>query len=152
MVNYANGNPVALKALGSYIYCRREEEWKCASSELKKVFNKEIHNVLKTSYDGLNENQKEIFLDISCFFIGEEKDHVERKLDGCRYCAEIGIPVLVDESLITIRDKKIQMHNLLQEMGREIVRQESVKDAGKPSRLFIPEESYQVLRNGTVRA
>lgn len=78
MVYYANGNPLALKVLGSFFHCRRKEEWQSALIELKKVLNKEIHSVLKISYDGLNDNQKEIFFDISCFFKGKDKVRVQR--------------------------------------------------------------------------
>ncbi|KAL9432401.1 hypothetical protein AB3S75_027435 [Citrus x aurantiifolia] len=37
------------------------------------------------------------------------------------------------------------MHDLLQGMGREIVRQESIKDPGKRSRLWNHEDIYHVL-------
>ncbi|KAL9411632.1 hypothetical protein AB3S75_045269 [Citrus x aurantiifolia] len=41
------------------------------------------------------------------------------------------------------------MHDLLQEMGREIVRQESTKDPGKRSRLWHHEDIYEVLNKNT---
>ncbi|KAG5514278.1 hypothetical protein RHGRI_035622 [Rhododendron griersonianum] len=37
------------------------------------------------------------------------------------------------------------MHDLLGDMGREIVRQESVKDPGRRSRLWYHEDSHGVL-------
>ncbi|MCH85944.1 TMV resistance protein N-like, partial [Trifolium medium] len=39
------------------------------------------------------------------------------------------------------------MHALIQEMGREIVRQESTKDPGRRSRLYDHKEVYDVLKN-----
>ncbi|KAL9411646.1 hypothetical protein AB3S75_045282 [Citrus x aurantiifolia] len=41
------------------------------------------------------------------------------------------------------------MHDLLQEMGREIVRQESIIDPGKHSRLWHHEDIYQVLNKNS---
>jgi hypothetical protein len=43
------------------------------------------------------------------------------------------------------------MHDLLQEMGREIVRQESPKEPGKRSRLWFHEDVRHVLEENTVR-
>ncbi|XP_052292200.1 disease resistance protein RPP2B-like [Citrus sinensis] len=62
---------------------------------------------------------------------------------------EIGISVLVDKSLIAIDSyNKIRMHDLLQELGREIVRQESI-NPGNRSRLWHHEDIYEVLTYNT---
>ncbi|KAL6315879.1 hypothetical protein AAG906_012215 [Vitis piasezkii] len=70
----------------------------------------------------------EIFLDVACFFNGEDKDRVTRTLDACNFSAEIGIGVLSDKCLIDIFDNNISMHTLLQQMGRDIVRQKYPED------------------------
>ncbi|XP_042964361.1 disease resistance protein RPP2B-like [Carya illinoinensis] len=41
------------------------------------------------------------------------------------------------------------MHDLLQEMGKEIVRQESSKEVGKRSRLWFHEDVRHVLEENT---
>ncbi|XP_024042961.1 disease resistance protein RPS6 [Citrus clementina] len=62
---------------------------------------------------------------------------------------EIGISVLVDKSLIAIGSyNQIRMHDLLQELGREIVRQESI-NPGNRSRLWHHEDIYEVLTYNT---
>ena len=74
IVNYVEGLPLALKVLGSSLRGRTDVSfWK---AQLQKVrVNPEIHNILKLSYDGLNdETEKAIFLDIVFFFIGKDKD------------------------------------------------------------------------------
>ena len=43
------------------------------------------------------------------------------------------------------------MHDLIQEMGRNIVRQESPKEPGQRSRLWLYEDIKHVLMNDTVR-
>ena len=42
------------------------------------------------------------------------------------------------------------MHDLLQDMGQELVRQESPKEPNKCSRLWIYEDIAHVLKNNTV--
>ena len=87
-------------------------------------------------------------MDIACFFAGEDKNLVTKILDDSNYV----LNVLVDKSLLRIsRYNKLQMHDLLQEMGREIVRQESVKEPGKRSRLWDHEDVYHVLKRNKVR-
>ena len=48
--------------------------------------------------------------------------------------------------------KKLWMHDLLEEMGLEIVRQQSMKEPGKRSRLRIAEDICHVFTNNTVRS
>ncbi|KAL3568189.1 hypothetical protein D5086_030840, partial [Populus alba] len=48
----------------------------------------------------------------------------------------IGIPVLIEKSLISVSRDQVWMHNLLQIMGKEIVRYESPEEPGRRSRLW----------------
>ena len=145
-VNYAGGIPLALKVLGSFLRCQREEKWKAALDKLKKVPNNRLHNILKTSYDTLDDKEQSIFLDIACFFIGKERDFVERILN-----CDLEVDSLIDKSLLTVSyDNKLWMHDLIQEMGQEIVRKESIIEPGKRSRLWIAKDIYHVLTNNTV--
>ena len=150
VVNYAKGLPLALIVLGSFLAGRRIDVWKSALESLKKIPKREIVDILKVSYDGLEEMVKEIFLDIACFFRGEKKYRVIEILENCGFDAGIGISILMDKSLITIEFGQLQMHDLLQEMGREIIRQESA-EPGKRSRLWLCEDLLHVLTNNTVR-
>ena len=99
----------------------------------KKNPKKEIFDILKISYDGLEEMWKEIFLDIACFFIGWSKFEVIHILENCYFNAGIGIRVLLDKSLlsVTVYNKKLGMHDLLQEMCEKIVRQQSCGELGR---------------------
>ena len=94
---------------------------------------------------------KEIFLDIACFFRGKTKDRVVEILEKCGFDARIGIRVLIDKSLLAIENNKLCMHDLVQEMGKEIIRQESRGEPGKRSRLWLIEDLFHVLTKDTVR-
>ncbi|KAB2636371.1 TMV resistance protein N-like [Pyrus ussuriensis x Pyrus communis] len=52
-------------------YAGGKEEWEDLLKKLKKYPNKDIQNAFKVSYDRLEENEQEIFLDIACCYKGE---------------------------------------------------------------------------------
>ncbi|KAM6596529.1 hypothetical protein CsatA_007053 [Cannabis sativa] len=144
-VNYAGGVPLALKVLGSFLRCQKKEKWETALDKIKKRSSNKLQTILKTSYDELDDSEQSLFLDIACFFIGDERNFVERMLS-----CDIEVDNLVDKSLIVVSlDNKLWMHDLIQEMGQEIVRKESIKEPGKRSRLWIAEDIYHVLKNNT---
>ena len=149
-VGCVKGLPLALKVLGSFLFSKTEAEWESALEKLKRKPNMEVQNVLRISFDGLDETERELFLDIACFFKGQPKDFATRILYGCNFHPEVGMRVLSDKCLITLSDRFIGMHDLLQEMGWEIVRQTSPKEPGKWSRLWDPEDIYRVLTRNTV--
>jgi len=152
IIHYARGLPLALTVLGSDLHGRSINEWKSALDKYKRSPNKSIQEILKVSYDGLDDNEKDIFLDIACFFKGKPADYVIKILDGCGFSSDIGIKVLMEKSLITVdQPNKFVMHDLLQEMGREIVRQESPTEPGERSRLWFHEDVCHVLEENTVR-
>ncbi|KAL6315670.1 hypothetical protein AAG906_005758 [Vitis piasezkii] len=134
---YAQGLPLALKVL----------EWRNQLDKLKSTPDMKIYEVLKISYDGLDDKEKNIFLDIACFFKGEDKEYVVEILDGCAFFSLSGIRALIDKSLITISSNKLMMRDLIEEMGREIVCEQSLEDPGKRSRLWFPEDIYDATEN-----
>ncbi|KAJ8747900.1 hypothetical protein K2173_012790 [Erythroxylum novogranatense] len=148
VVSYANGLPLALDILGSFLCGRSINEWKNALDRLKEIPERKILDKLQISFDGLDEMEKKIFLDIACFFNGESFHTTKRILKTCGFYPKIGIRVLLDKSLVNIDSgEKISMHDLLQEMGQEIVRRESHEDPGKRSRLWLHKDVYHVLHN-----
>ncbi|XP_028751313.1 TMV resistance protein N-like [Neltuma alba] len=146
IVAYSGGLPLALQVLGSYLFDREVEEWESVLEKLRKFPNNKITKKLKVSFDGLSDLlEKEIFLDISCFFIGMDRNYVTQILNGCGFFADIGIKTLVERSLVTIDKKnKLGMHDLLRDMGREIIREQSRK-LGKRSRLWFRKDARAVL-------
>ncbi|XP_019079004.1 disease resistance protein RPV1 isoform X2 [Vitis vinifera] len=148
-LNYTKGIPLALKILGRFLYNRSKKEWESELEKLRRIPNKEIQDVLRISFDGLDDNQKDIFLDIACFFKGQDKDYVIKLLKSCDFFPEIEIRNLIDKSLVTISYNKLCMHDLIQEMGWEIVRQESIKDPGKRSRLWVNDDVIDMLTTNT---
>ena len=114
IIDYANGLPLALKVLGGSLFGKTTSEWESALCKLKTIPHIEIHNVLRISFDGLDDVDKGIFLDVACFFKGNDKDYVSRILGPY---AEYGITTLNDRCLLTISKNMLDMHDLIQQMG-----------------------------------
>ncbi|CAL8082424.1 unnamed protein product [Prunus armeniaca] len=145
VVDYIEGIPLALKVMGSlFLGCKSKKEWEDQLNKLKRFPSEEIKKALRVSYDGLEENEKEIFLDIACFHKGYSRNYVKESLDGRGFCGEVGIKVLIDRSLISISKGRIEMHDLVQEMGRAIVCEQRIEER---SRLFTARDVYQLLNN-----
>nr|XP_011470001.1 PREDICTED: TMV resistance protein N-like isoform X2 [Fragaria vesca subsp. vesca] len=145
-VEYAQGLPLALKVLGAFLDNKSICEWEDELEKLKEIPHIEIQGVLRTSFDGLDASQKDIFLDIACFFRGMEKGYVTRILESCGFYPHSGLRVLFDRALVTMTDdNRLEMHDLVKDMGWEIIRQQCIKDPGKRSRLWIYEDVVHVL-------
>jgi len=147
---HVQGNPLALKVLGSSLYGKSIEEWHSALNKLAQ--HPQIERALRISYDGLDSEQKSIFLDIAHFFKGR------MLILDCFYgrSVKFDISKLIDKCLISIaKDSlfgdKLEMHDLLQEMAFNIVRAES-DFPGERSRLCHPPDVVQVLEENKVKA
>ncbi|KAL2659004.1 hypothetical protein AAZX31_03G069700 [Glycine max] len=151
LIEYSGGLPLALEVLGCYLFDMEVTEWKTVLQKLKRIPNCQVQKKLKISYDGLSDDtEREIFLDIACFFIGMDRNDVICILNGCGLFAEHGIRVLVERSLVTVDDKnKLGMHDLLRDMGREIIRAKSPKEPEERSRLWFHEDVLDVLSKET---
>ncbi|XP_040372381.1 LOW QUALITY PROTEIN: disease resistance-like protein DSC1 [Rosa chinensis] len=147
VVDHAAGIPLALNILRSlFLRCKSKEEQELLWEKLKKFPDKKLQNVYKASYDGLEGNEREIFLDIACFHKREKLCDVKRILAACGLFPDDGIKILTDMSLISIKDNCIWMHDVIQEMGWQIVREECTEEPGKRSRLHNGEDVCDVLK------
>ncbi|KAI9115549.1 hypothetical protein K1719_013218 [Acacia pycnantha] len=153
VVDYAGGLPLALQVLGSFLCKRSTAEWRDTLNKLKQNLHKDIFKILRISYDGLDDDEeyKTIFLDIACFFNWEKRVEVTKILENCGLHPTIGIQVLIEKCLLSTYisfngQEYVYMHDLLQEMGKNIVRQESPGDAGRRTRLWTSEQIDQVFR------
>ncbi|KAI9127463.1 hypothetical protein K1719_002022 [Acacia pycnantha] len=149
VVDYCEGIPLALIVLGSFLHGRGEELWKSAMEKLNQTLHKNIFNVLKLSFDGLDDAQKNVFLDLAFF----SKESWRIFLEDCtRHLydsyAHIDISVLKERSLISVNEYGyIEMHTLLIEMALEISRQHLMSNPEKPFRLWRHQDIYHVFNN-----
>ncbi|KAJ0837134.1 putative TIR domain, P-loop containing nucleoside triphosphate hydrolase [Helianthus annuus] len=153
VVCYAGGLPLTIKVLGSYMCGKTKPEWKDALARLKTIPLKESLKVLELSYESLEDDYKELFLDVACFLRHWEKDNAIRMLESCGFNATNGLRVLEQKSLIniveTFRGGFISMHDRVIEMGENIVRREHPDEPERHSRLWVQEEIERVLADNS---
>ncbi|CAL9020043.1 unnamed protein product, partial [Prunus brigantina] len=129
VLHCAKGLPLALKTLGSFLYMRDQDAWNSMLHNVEKIPNPTVFHSLKVSYDGLEEMEKKIFLHVACFHKGKDKEKIIEILDSIWDISSlIGMDILIEKSLLTIkknydRSDTVEMHDLIQEMAWEIVRQ-----------------------------
>ncbi|CAA7021988.1 unnamed protein product [Microthlaspi erraticum] len=127
VIQYSSGNPLALSLYGKFLSHKKPMELETEMLRLKQTPLPSILEAFKSSYNTLNENEKTMFLDIACFFNGENVDYVMQLFEGCGFFPHVGIYVLVEKCLVTILENKMQMRNLIHVIGKEISIEESVQ-------------------------
>ncbi|XP_010068374.1 disease resistance protein RUN1-like [Eucalyptus grandis] len=145
--SFSKGLPLVLIVMGSFLSGKSVKEWQRAFDRLKEISQEDVHDILRIVIDGLEANERTIFLDIACFLNGYDKEVIIKSLDQCSVYATSGIEILAQKLLICIDDNNnIWMHDLLQEMGRRIVIQECPENPNKRSRIWCHEDALQVIR------
>ncbi|XP_039172552.1 TMV resistance protein N-like [Eucalyptus grandis] len=142
------GLPLALEVIGSLLHSKSKMTWKDTLKKLKKVPNEDVQKKLLISYEELEYEQRQIFLDIACHCIGEERIPAYYMWKACEFFPKTGFSVLIHLSLIkVIEDDRLWMHDQLRDLGREIVRQECFLVPGKRSRLWCLTDALNVVQN-----
>ncbi|KAM7518929.1 hypothetical protein LguiB_017891 [Lonicera macranthoides] len=148
VVYRCGGIPLAHEILGSSLSGKSIDVWRSTLEKLEAIPDAQIIRQLKLSYESLrDEHDKNLFLHIACFFVRNEISDTVEILDGCGFFTRVGIESLADRCLVTIDiGNKLMMHQLIQEMGRQIVDQESPQEPGRRSRLWRHKDSISVLK------
>ncbi|XP_056163794.1 disease resistance protein L6-like isoform X2 [Syzygium oleosum] len=129
IVSTAGGLPLALEAIGSSLFGEETrgiwEEW---LQKLKKTPHEDVLGKLKISYDALEPKHQQIFLDIACFFIGEDKTNPMYMWKDREFFPERAIKVLIKRCMIEVLDDdRFGMHDQFRDLGREIAKQEHTR-------------------------
>ncbi|VVA40984.1 PREDICTED: TMV resistance [Prunus dulcis] len=124
-IDYAQGLPLAITLLGSHLCNKGIHRWQTILDGYEGEPYLGIQKILRKSYDALENSMQQVFLDIACFFKGEDKDYVIQVLRSCKQkVSQDCIEVLVEKAIITIECNRIWMHDLLEKMGKDIVHEE----------------------------
>ncbi|KAI3683272.1 hypothetical protein L1987_83775 [Smallanthus sonchifolius] len=119
---------------------KKKDSWKRALTEVADLKGKDAKDRKETEFI------KELFKHIACYFVRSDRDVTETILNACDINTRSGITHLTERCLLSIGPhNKLMMHQLVQEMGRDLVRQESPHKPWERSRLWCHEESFKVL-------
>lgn len=138
IVERTGGLPLAIEVTGSSLSEEEKGVWKEKLAELGEVPDDKVLKKLLISYDRLTPDQKQIFLDVACFFMGEDIHVAFCMWDDLRPNNPFGpVEALLRKSFVKIKDDdKIYMHPQLRNMGREIVLRENLLEPERTSRLW----------------
>ncbi|XP_019095566.1 PREDICTED: disease resistance protein RPS4-like [Camelina sativa] len=122
-VDYARGNPLALRELGKDLRGKSETQWKSLLHTPAKCPHNIIQNLLKISYSELTQQEKDVFLDIACFFRSED-EYYARSLLGSGHSESVQaareITDLSHKFFISISGGCVEMHDLLHTFAMEL--------------------------------
>jgi len=152
------GLPLALEVTGCFLFDKRDEcalesTWPQTIKALSE--RKDILDKLMISYDDLSPEARMMFLDIACFMIGQREHIAMQIFEACKSDYKGPAPSfssLKDKCFVKLdEDRRIVMHDLLRDMGRQVVKNESHNmKKGTPSHLWDPETVQRVLQNKEV--
>ncbi|CAI0413143.1 unnamed protein product [Linum tenue] len=147
IVSTMGGLPLALEVVGSLLHREEKSIWEAKLKQLREVPEKHAIERLKISYDALEYEAKEIFLDIACFYIGRKKVKPFYMWNDCNFNPTININLLIQRSMVKIDQDgcRFQMHDQLRDMGREIVRRENIEYPWMRSRIWTVETAVELL-------
>ena len=136
IVSACDGLPLSLQVMGIHLHgeqCLRI--WERTLQRLLKArhdrsIDERIWKTLKISFDELNDEEKKMFLDISCFFCKDSGFHIGndtlfKMLDNDVHVAQKTLESLQNKSLLKVNDCGVlDIHDQLRDMGRMLVETE----------------------------
>ncbi|KAK9811260.1 hypothetical protein WJX72_000747 [[Myrmecia] bisecta] len=120
------GLPLTLKVLGRYLQRKPNNIWLEALKSLTRAkdltdSDDKVFRRLRISYDGLDWEEQQMFLDVACLLLGRSAATAKRIWAGSKWPSETGLAGLTGRSLVTVdKDGNLAMHDQLRDMGRAI--------------------------------
>jgi dephospho-CoA kinase len=144
IVKACNGLPLSLKVVGAFLrnknlrlriwerVLQRMKRGRCFDGHNEASDDMKLWSTLRISFDELKDEEKNMFLDIACFFCRDVCLDGISKGRALRVWNEGGIPplhtfnILVDQSLVKVdkENELLEMHDQLRDMGRMIAEKE----------------------------
>eukprot|EP01018_Ginkgo_biloba_P036099 Gb_04749 [translate_table: standard] len=128
VVKACKGFPLSQEVMGAHLYDKKDDKtfWDEAVIRIETLMDKDLDEI---SFNGLHEEERQIFLDIACFFVGEDKELAisHWKALGCK-------------------NPHTTHTNLSLKSLIRIVAEESPEDPCKRSRLWHPDDEISNLR------
>ncbi|XP_057839610.2 disease resistance protein RPV1 [Cryptomeria japonica] len=136
-INACDGLPLSLEVTAGMLYGKTEKEWESVLKKISRLLPSKIKESLRLSYDALDKDEQNIFLDVACFFVGEKKNLAIAVWDAAEWS---DLENLVTKCLVEIdKQNGIRMHNHLRDLGREIAIECS------PHRLWSTKQMTKIM-------
>eukprot|EP00253_Pinus_taeda_P005059 PITA_05059 len=140
--------PLSLSVIGALLRGKNPKHWEEQLRKIRKTLPTQIQKILEISYESLDDEEKKIFLDVACLFVGEEKDTAMMIWEHSGWAASLGLETLRNKHLVEVevvavwkygveysegefmrsysecRVECIRMHDHLRDMGRYLADKE----------------------------
>eukprot|EP00253_Pinus_taeda_P020934 PITA_20934 len=135
------GLPLFLRMFGALLNDKRDPfHWKELLVRIQQVLPSETQEKLQICYQILNREEQQMFLDCSCFFIGQKRDTAIRIWEGSGWECRSGFATLQHRCLLGVdEENNIEMHDHIRDFGR------AVADTSSPRRLLHSKHIKDIL-------
>ncbi|XP_057834192.2 disease resistance protein Roq1-like isoform X1 [Cryptomeria japonica] len=144
-VDVCGGLPLSLLVLGRLVHGRDHRFWKSNLNKARETLPRDAKQRLRISFNALEDEEKQVFMDIACFFLGKPKCMAERICEISGWDAQNALQTLKDKCLLEEEEKPwyvngkgkivLRMHDHLRDLGREMALEFS-----PPHRLWRPQD------------
>ncbi|CAN7059436.1 unnamed protein product [Brassica rapa subsp. trilocularis] len=150
VAGFCSNLPLGLAVVGSSLRGESKTDWERQLSKIETGLDRKIEDVLRVGYDRLSKKDQALFLHIACFFFfHEDVDRLTTMLAHSNLNVGNGLKTLEEKSMVHRSFyREIVMHSLLQNLGRQIVVEQS-EEPGKRQFLIEPKDISNVLANNT---
>ncbi|KAK3428263.1 hypothetical protein EUGRSUZ_F04311 [Eucalyptus grandis] len=130
IVNATEKLPLAVEVIGSFLRGKSIQEWKKMEKSMKKrIMSSQkttvgLEEILDICYKEIDQQQKDIFLDIACFISGVDARIASYMWPNCYPSSGC---ILMPLAKIG-ENNELQMHRLLRRLGKRIFEQEGSGD------------------------
>ncbi|KAH9290038.1 hypothetical protein KI387_034155, partial [Taxus chinensis] len=141
-VKVSRGLPLSLQVFGRHVFGRSKDYWQLELEKISRVLPGDVLQSLKISFDSLDCEEKQIFVDVACFFNYKYKsDAIEIwKISG--WGAEHALQRLKEKCLveeIIVRfdglNGILRMHDHLRDIGRQMAEELTPRRVWRPNYL-----------------
>ncbi|GLJ33403.1 hypothetical protein SUGI_0672260 [Cryptomeria japonica] len=129
--------PLSLQIFGGLVRDKIDgENWHFFLNKVREQLNPDIKALLQISVDTLDGDERQMFMDIACFFIGKPKAMAINIWEGCRWKAQQALQNLERKSLVHIAESDLagyefddklvlKMHDHVRDLGRQMADNQS---------------------------
>ncbi|XP_057855875.2 disease resistance protein RPV1 [Cryptomeria japonica] len=154
-LDVCRGLPLSLQVLGRHVCGRTQHYWRLELNKVHKTLPRDILQKLKISIEALDYEEKQIFMDIACFFVEQRKSMAIAVWEGSGWSAQHALETLKSKCLVeeiqqsgwnAYKWKEVEilrMHDHLRDLGREMA-----DELNHPSRLWHPQELQSLESKG----
>ncbi|KAF7851278.1 hypothetical protein BT93_L4209 [Corymbia citriodora subsp. variegata] len=129
IVSIVDGLPLALEAIGLSLFGQENKKiWEQKLVKLRNSPHKDVLGKLRISYDDLEPDQQQVFLDLACFIIDKNKTNLMYVWEDCGVGPEDAIDILSKRCMIEVlHDERFWMHDQFRDFGVVIAKQECTR-------------------------